>query len=299
MYWLILALLVGQASPSAAAPATEAADPAAFAQAITTCRPTTLRMAHPLMRGFTIVHRIEGERDDLCHYTQAMPAGMRMECAFTRAGGAAFAAEFSKLAAGHLRGSSTEKPAWADECVIVTRDGKQLPVFGESVACDLDAWSNGRTEEERRIHAGRGEGTPVLATMPPPEEFEDFVFRVELEVTGARDGWFRVDRATTTNTIVEEPLTTVFEGDGWVPGEFLGLLLNHSRLYAGPSTTADVVATLSGTGADGVRYGPDSTRVERLLDCRGDWVLVAGTLEGRPVRGWAPGTCASQLTTCP
>jgi len=183
--------------------------------------------------------------------------------------------------------------------LVLTRDGEQLRVSAESGTCDIDAWSNGRTPEGRRIHAGRCEGAPVLATMPPPEEFEDFVFRVELEVTGARDGWFRVDRGTTTNTIVEEPLTTVFEGDGWVPGEFLGLLLNHSRLYAGPSTTADVVATLSGTGADGVRYGPDSTRVERLLDCRGDWVLVAGTLEGRPVRGWAPGTCASQLTTCP
>src|SRR5690606_1214533 len=117
--------------------------------------------------------------------------------------------------------------------------------------------------EERRIHAGQSSGTPVLATMPPPEDFEGFVFKVELEVTGARDGWFRVGHATTTNTIVEEPLTTVFEGDGWVPGEFLGLALNHGRLYATPSTEADVVATLSGRDAEGIHYGPDSTVVDR------------------------------------
>lgn len=174
--------------------------------------------------------------------------------------------------------------------------------------CSIEAWSTGETPAERRIHAGPDAESPVLATMPPPIEFAGYSFKVTLEITGARDGWFRIHRATTSNTIVDDPLETVFEGEGWVSGEFVGLLLNRVDLYAAPfddeseeaiANPPAVVGRLAAADAEGVLWGPDSATVERLLDCRGDWVLVEATLLGHALRGWTSGTCANQLTTCP
>lgn len=128
MDWLILLLLVGQqASPTGG---DVAAVPAAFGRAIAACAPASFNMQHPLMPGFEIAHRIEGERDGLCRYTQTMPGDMHMECGFSEAGRKAYAAEFERMAAGQLSGSSGDKPAWADDCEIVMKDGKRLPAFG-------------------------------------------------------------------------------------------------------------------------------------------------------------------------
>lgn len=128
MDWLILALLVGQ--QAAPVGGDVAADPAAFGQALAACAPASISMPHPLMAGFETAHRIEGERDGLCRYTQTMPGDMHMECGFSEAGRKAYATEFEKLATGRLSGSSKEKPAWADACEIVMKDGKRLPAFG-------------------------------------------------------------------------------------------------------------------------------------------------------------------------
>ncbi len=128
MDWLILVLLVGQQStPAGSGMAT---DPEAFGHAIAACAPASLGMHHPLIPSFETEHRIEGEHEGLCHYTQTMPGDMRMECDFSEAGRKAFAAEFEKLAAGQVGGSSNDKPAWADECEIVMKNGKRLPAFG-------------------------------------------------------------------------------------------------------------------------------------------------------------------------
>ncbi|WP_140909056.1 SH3 domain-containing protein [Cognatiluteimonas lumbrici] len=169
----------------------------------------------------------------------------------------------------------------------------------EPTPCTLEAWSTGTTPAERRIHAGPGADTPVITTMPAPIEFAGFTFRVTLTITEARDGWFRVSLAMADNPILDALPSIVFKGDGWVSGEYLGLVLNHVHLYAEPSGEAAVVAKLAALDEDGVLWGSDSTVVTRLLDCRGDWVSLEGTLLGREVRGWTTGTCANQVTTCP
>lgn len=91
-------------------------------------------------------------------------------------------------------------------------------------------------------------------------------------------------------------------------GEFVGLLLNRVELYAVPfddeseeaiANPPAVMDRLAAADGDGALWGPDSATVDRLLDCRGDWVLVEATLLGRTLRGWTSDTCASQITTCP
>lgn len=131
MDWMLVALLLGQAgAPSGAATPVDITDPAAFGDAVAACAPARMELAHPFVRGFMVRHAIEGERDGRCAYTQTMPGDMRMECAFSDAGRAAYAAAFADMAAGRLAGSTGEKPAWADDCAIVTRDGRRIPAFG-------------------------------------------------------------------------------------------------------------------------------------------------------------------------
>lgn len=129
MKLLIVAMLAGQ---QMAAPAVGdvATGPAAFATDLSACSPAAFNSPHPLVPGFEAAHLIEGERAGACRYTQTMPGDMHMECGFTEAGREAYAAEFEKMAAGQMSGSTQDKPTWADDCEIVMKDGKRLPAFG-------------------------------------------------------------------------------------------------------------------------------------------------------------------------
>lgn len=109
-----------------------AAETSAFATKLGTCEPAELSTPHPFMRGFDSQHRIEGEQQGACRYTQSMPGDMRMECALSAAGRTALADNLVEMAAGRMQGSTQAAPAWAKECEIVTADGKRMPAFGKS-----------------------------------------------------------------------------------------------------------------------------------------------------------------------
>jgi len=105
-------------------------DPAAFADALQACQPAILRIPHPLVRPFFVVHTVHGEKEGRCRYDQTMPGDMTMECAFSEEGRTAMAEQIRELAGdAMLRGSTKDAPpAWAKDCEIVTKDGKRMPV---------------------------------------------------------------------------------------------------------------------------------------------------------------------------
>src|SRR5690606_21423301 len=114
----------------------------------------------------------------------------------------------------------------------------------------------------------------------------------------------RISEGWLLDYIFDEPLETVFAGEGWVSGRYLGLRLNYRHLHNGPSFERPVVATLIGS-RDGYPYGPDSFAVTRVYACRRSWVDVEGAItvdgnaEGPTLRGWTVMTCSNQVTTCP
>jgi hypothetical protein len=160
--------------------------------------------------------------------------------------------------------------------------------------CGISAWTLGADEVD--VREGPGTDFPVIAKLPPPVEVEGDPYFPELSVTGSKEGWFRVEEAIVIDYIGDDPTEIVFEGDGWVSGSSLGLLLNHHSLYAGPSTDARVIASLSDPEAGA---GADTFVVDRLHACQGDWVEVEGDFLGTRRRGWTVGTCSNQVTTCP
>ena len=161
-------------------------------------------------------------------------------------------------------------------------------------SCDIWAWTLGMDVVE--VREGPGAEFPVIAELPAPIEIDGDRFAPEVTITGSQDGWFRIEDAIVISYTSDDPDVVAFEGEGWVPGSSLGLLLNQIDLYSAPSADADVVARLLNE-EEGA--GPDSFRVSRLHACTGDWVDVEGDLMGAFARGWATRTCSNQVTTCP
>lgn len=181
--------------------------------------------------------------------------------------------------------------------LIETCRGQEIaPEAADVRMCDISAWFNGTGPEELDIRAAPRPDAPVIGSMPPPYRVQDFTFKTEMEISGFKQGWFRISQAFVIDYIFDEETKVVFNGEGWVQGDHLGLLINHRYLYEKPSSDAMVVADLSKIDE---RAGPDSFAVQRLHACAGSWVEVEGHLFSRHHRGWTRGTCSNQVTTCP
>lgn len=143
------------------------------------------------------------------------------------------------------------------------------------------------------MRAGPGSGFAVIGRLPPPRTSDGIAFYTEVEVTGSKDGWFRIDRATTDVYEPDAEPVVAFRGIGWVSGRFLGLSVEGRRLRAGPFEHAPVVVELEADASG------EPLQVERLLSCRANWVEVEGRHRDRHVRGWTEDVCSNQVTTCP
>lgn len=158
----------------------------------------------------------------------------------------------------------------------------------EVAACTISAWSNDTDIEGLNIRAGAGSDAPIIGQVP---------MGGEVSITGAKDGWFRIDQAVLIDYDSGET-TDVFAGEGWVSGHLLGLLLNDLDLHTAPSADSPVVAHLFHEDAAGNLSGADSFAVTSLLTCQGDWVQIDGTFIDTHLTGWATRTCSNQVTTC-
>lgn len=163
--------------------------------------------------------------------------------------------------------------------------------------CTITAWSTDKDPKGLNVRAGPGAGSAIIGTVPPPYKVEDRTFAAEVTITGSRDGWFRIVKATVNDYVTEDPSEIAFEGEGWVSGGLLGLWVEGPQLHSAPSPDAVVTADFSGK-RDG-DYGPDYFTVERLHACQGYWVEVEGSYFGERARGWTSDTCSNQVTTCP
>lgn len=167
-------------------------------------------------------------------------------------------------------------------------------VADEAVVCSISAWVADTDSNGTNVRAGASRDAAILGQLPRDE----YYFPAEVSITGGQNGWFRISKAVLDDYTGAEP-KVVFEGEGWVSGRLLGLLLNDAHLHASPSAESSVVAHLSHEDADGNLSGADSFIVTRVIACQGDWVQVEGTFVGADLTGWATRTCSNQVTTCP
>lgn len=169
----------------------------------------------------------------------------------------------------------------------------------QATICRLYAWSTDPDPAGQSVRSGPGAEYPVIGRLPPPVEVEGETFATEVSIAGSSNGWFQIKEATTDNYIVDHGPTVVFEGEGWLSGEFLGLSIEGRGLFSRPSRHAPVTLDFHDTSE--IQPGTDDRglELERLHACVGNWVEVEVSHTDRRFRGWTNDVCSSQVTTCP
>lgn len=191
--------------------------------------------------------------------------------------------------------------AAAQPMLRVCDDATPDPELALTDSCDIWAWVTDTDPDGLAVRKGPSLSEPVIGNLPPSVEVEDYTFRTEVAVTGSRDGWFRISSGTVPDYFGETDGRSVFEGEGWVQGSHLGLLMNDAKVYGEPRAGSVPLAewrNLAGDTTVGA-VGADSFTVDQLFACRGSWVELQASYGEIRQKGWVTGTCANQVTTCP
>ncbi len=113
----------------------------------------------------------------------------------------------------------------------------------------------------------------VLGKLPPTfvEPSMNYGVRVEVDVVGARSGWFLIRNARDNEALTDRPARPMFSGEGWVSGSKLTVKSQADVGRARPSPKAPVVLRIG----DNETFDNDVViEAGRLADCNGKWAQV-------------------------
>jgi hypothetical protein len=192
------------------------------------------------------------------------------------------------------------------------------PAPAGQVACAFGAFVNETDPAGLNVRAGPGTGHRIIGTLPPVKlSGDDPPLRamVEVEVSAAADGWFRIAKARDNEMLTDAPPRPMFRGSGWVSGRKLTVKSQASAGRQRPNAKAPAVLS----GQEGASFDGDAfVQNGQLLGCSGKWVLVEyrlpadsevlSGLEIKPAaktgaeagrfRAWVDRICATQETSC-
>ncbi|UXH78383.1 SH3 domain-containing protein [Roseateles amylovorans] len=168
------------------------------------------------------------------------------------------------------------------------------------------------------VRAAPNATAKVIGKLPPTfvEPSMNDGVRVEVEVLGARNGWFLIRNATDNEVLTDRPARPMYAGEGWVSGNKLTVKSQADVGRAQPNLKAKAVLRVG----DNETFDSDVLiEAGRLADCTGKWAQVefvdqrvpskhrsslkvdAGARAGLPAgrfRAWVNRICAIQETSC-
>ncbi|OWQ48908.1 hypothetical protein CDL60_03215 [Roseateles noduli] len=168
------------------------------------------------------------------------------------------------------------------------------------------------------VRAAPNATAKVLGKLPPSfvEPSMNYGVRVEVEVVGARNGWFLIRNAQDNETLTDRPARPMYAGEGWVSGSKLTVKSQADTGRAQPNLKAKTVLRVG----DNETFDNDVlVDAARLADCTGKWAQVefadqrfpakdrsslkidASARTGLPpgrFRAWVNRICAIQETSC-
>ncbi|MFG1343299.1 SH3 domain-containing protein [Xanthobacter autotrophicus DSM 431] len=175
--------------------------------------------------------------------------------------------------------------------------------------CRISAWSIDKSRKGLPVRAAPSDTAKVLGTLAPPRHTpesgngEDDSWHVEFEITGYKDGWFRIADATPPGAPYGDPppksYPKSYKGTGWiradkVGGAYANTQMPVMRLLQSPSIDAMDYAPGKDT-ADPEGNLPIDGTLERIHACSANWALTTSR-DGK--RGWWRGICSNQVTNC-
>lgn len=197
--------------------------------------------------------------------------------------------------------------------------GPERPAAASDTRCAFGAFVQEDDPAGLNMRDAPGLSGAVLGTLPPTlhgvGEFKMDV-RIEVEVSGARGGWFHVAHAQDNDVLTGRPARPVYAGAGWVSGRKLTVKSQATAGRAAPGMKAEAVARF----ADGSAFdGDEMVAAGHLVGCQGGWAQVefADAALSAPLRKrltvnpaaraglpngvfriWLDQVCGVQETTC-
>lgn len=175
--------------------------------------------------------------------------------------------------------------------------------------CQLRAWSIDTSRKGLPVRAAPSATAKVVGTLAPPRhtpesgQGEDDSWHVEFEITGYKDGWFRIRNATPPGVPYDDPpprsYPKTYKGAGWIPadkagGAYANTQMPVMRLHQAPSVDSKDIPP-GGDAADPSGNLPIDGTLERIYACSANWALTKSR-DGK--RGWWRGICSNQVTNC-
>ena len=201
-----------------------------------------------------------------------------------------------------------DDPFAEDQAEILAGLAKQQAEPGVE-PCHIRAWSIDKSRKGLAVRAAPSATAKVVGTLAPPRhtpesgQGEDDSWHVEFEITGYKDGWFRIRNATPPGAPYDDPpprsYPKTYKGAGWIPadkagGAYANTQMPVMRLHQAPSVDAKDIPP-GDDAADPSGNLPIDGTLERLYACSANWALTKSR-DGK--RGWWRGICSNQVTNC-
>ncbi|WP_431256836.1 SH3 domain-containing protein [Roseateles chitinivorans] len=186
-------------------------------------------------------------------------------------------------------------------------------------ACNFGAFVAESDPAGLNVRAAPSLSAKVLGKLPRTfvEPSAGYGVRIEVEVAGARNGWFLIRNAQDNDALTGQPPRRLYSGEGWVSGSKLTV---KSQADVGRAQPGPQSAAVLRIGDNQTFDDDDTIEAARLVDCKGTWAQLEfadqrfpadmrATLkveraarEGLPAgrfRAWVDRVCAIQETSCP
>lgn len=177
--------------------------------------------------------------------------------------------------------------------------------------CRLRGWALSESKQGTAVRSKPSDGATVIGRLPPPYPSEDTAektafrdgWRAEFEITGYKDGWFRIGKAIPPGSPYgdgpSKDFPRRFSGAGWVrvtevTGAYSDTRMPVARLLQYPHVDAHDFAPASYVSDGAGNLSIDGTLM-RLHACSANWAL---TTSRDGARGWWRGICSNQAPNC-
>lgn len=218
-----------------------------------------------------------------------------------------------RVAAATVRARTAQDPVGddpfaEDQAEILAGFAKQKGEPGVE-PCRLKGWSIDTGRRGLPVRAAPSATAKVVGILAParrtPEsgQGEDDSWHAEFEITGYKDGWFRIRNATPPGAPYDDPpprsYPRTYKGIGWIPadragGAYANTQMPVMRLHQAPSVDARDIPPGPDAEDPSGNLPIDGT-LERLYACSANWALTKSR-DGK--RGWWRGICSNQVTNC-
>lgn len=176
------------------------------------------------------------------------------------------------------------------------------------MTCRIRGWALSDSSRGTAVREKPSDEARILGRLPGPrlswdnEASSSDGWRAEFDITGYKDGWFRIANATPPGAPGDLPpagAPPTYSGTGWIrvtdaAGAYSNTRMPVPRLLQYPHVDAQDIEPGQDVSSPDGSLSIDGT-LARFHACSANWALTTSR-DGN--RGWYRGICSNQVTTC-